>query len=294
MIAAPGVSVVVCTRCGERLSVPQLAVPGKPQQPPQAQFTQPRQPQPPPSYRPPPQPYAPAATGPGAGGGVGARPVVNGGPPPQYGRGPVPPQYSANGGVGGGAMGAAPPPSYTRAPAAPAAPAPAKMTPAQLFATVDTDRSGTINANELKQVLSDGGYHKFSNATTAMIMRMFDFEHTGVLSWPQFEALCGYLNAWRDMFNRADTDGSGGISYEELQRTLTAMGYALSAPTLSRMWLVYDEDKSGTLQFDEYIMLMAELKMTTAAFAQMDPRHTGRVTLDFNQFLQLLVKTKVL
>ena len=92
-------------------------------------------------------------------------------------------------------------------------------------------------------------------ATCAMIIRMFDFEGRNCLTLPQFEALCGYLNAWRDMFNKAGGDRCGAINFTELQTALKSMGYVLSPSTLSRMWLVYDEDRSGSLEFDEYIMV---------------------------------------
>ena len=154
-------------------------------------------------------------------------------------------------------------------------------------------------------------------ATCAMIIRMFDFEGRNCLTLPQFEALCGYLNAWRDMFNKAGGDRCGAINFTELQTALKSMGYVLSPSTLSRMWLVYDEDRSGSLEFDEYIMvrgihvcaagmpfgvglthvpaqLMAELKMTTTAFAKLDTARVGRITLDFNAYLQLMLQTKVL
>lgn len=112
-----------------------------------------------------------------------------------------------------------------------------------------------VSVHHVSPCLRTAGYHKFSLATTAMIIRMFDTSHHSVLTFAQFEALCGYLNAWRDMFRKADSDGSGAISYAELQGTLKGMGYVLSPTTLARMWLVYDEDKSGSLQFDEYIMV---------------------------------------
>lgn len=98
-------------------------------------------------------------------------------------------------------------------------------------------------------------YGKFSMGTTAMIIRMFGHSASATLTMSEFEQLCTYVNAWKDMFNETDSDHTRSISFQELSALLKRMGYTLSPQTLARVWLVYDDDRSGSLTFDEFIMV---------------------------------------
>ncbi len=64
-----------------------------------------------------------------------------------------------------------------------------------LFASVDANRSGTVDARELHHALSNGGYTAFSFKTTRLLMRMFDMDRSGSLGYREFETLLGQLGA---------------------------------------------------------------------------------------------------
>jgi hypothetical protein len=49
---------------------------------------------------------------------------------------------------------------------------------------------------------------------------------------------------------------------------------------------------SGTLAFDEYARLLAELTSLTSAFRRFDPSGTGNANLNYNQFLDLVFSTR--
>ena len=55
---------------------------------------------------------------------------------------------------------------------APPAPPAAGPSPYDLFALVDKDRSGNINAKELQEALSHGGWKKFPLRIAALMVQM--------------------------------------------------------------------------------------------------------------------------
>jgi peflin len=70
-----------------------------------------------------------------------------------------------------------------------------------------------------------------------MMIRMFDTDRDGTIGFQEFwyevkhavklliltfcSGLWGFLAAWRSLFDRFDTDGSGNISYDEFTNALS-------------------------------------------------------------------------
>lgn len=97
-----------------------------------------------------------------------------------------------------------------------------------VFQQVDKDRSGAINAAELKQCLSNGTWEPFNDETVRLMISMFDRSHRGQLGFEEFKSLWKYIEDWRQCFLSFDTDKSGYISKNELKQALTTFGYHLS------------------------------------------------------------------
>ena len=140
------------------------------------------------------------------------------------------------------------------------APQPQGVNTTQLFQAVDTDRSGNIDKGELQRALSQG-HLEFQERTSALLIRMFDTNHTGHIDFTQFNGLWNYLTQWKANFDGFDSDRSGTIDHGELTRALQMSGYQLSSTVVNSMLAKYDADRSGSISFDEYIQLQVELSI---------------------------------
>lgn len=157
-----------------------------------------------------------------------------------------------------------------------------------LFAAVDTDRSGAINAKELQAALSSGGF-VFNPRTCKMCIRMFDFDGNGTLSFHEFERLLATLQQWTALFQAADRDRSGKLSGPEVKKLLFDLGFtSLPDSTLEKVWRAYDDDASGVLSYDEVVLLLAQVAAMTSRFQQHDPSRVGAATLSYPQFIDLI------
>ena len=163
----------------------------------------------------------------------------------------------------------------------------------QLFIAVDTDRSGKIDKSELQQALSSGGYNQFQERTAVLLIKMHDTDGSGTIDQTEFVGLWTYLMQWKQSFNQFDTDGSGSIDHQELTTALNVCGYSLSPNVVNDLIQKYDADSSGAISFDEYIQLHVELQILTAAFKKRDVSRQGRITLDYQQFLSLILESRV-
>jgi len=64
------------------------------------------------------------------------------------------------------------------------------------------------------------------------------------------------LEEWRTIFNLFDVDGDQSITGEELGVVLRSMGQNPSEQELKEMISEMDEDDSGTVDFEEFVILM--------------------------------------
>lgn len=84
------------------------------------------------------------------------------------------------------------------------------------FNMVDKDRSGKINAAELKAALINGKGDNFSDAACSLMIGMFDHDRSGTIDIHEFEKLYAYINQWLSVFKSYDRDASGSIEEAEL------------------------------------------------------------------------------
>jgi hypothetical protein len=68
---------------------------------------------------------------------------------------------------------------------------------------------------------------------------------------------------------------SGKIDFREFSACLAAIGYRLADATVRRLFESYDEDRSGTMAFDEYVQAQAELTLFTNLFRVHDTAGRG-------------------
>ena len=243
--------------------------------------------------------YRPPTYGQPAPAGYGQPPAAYGQPPAGYGQPPAgygqPPAGYGQAGYGQAPAGYGQPPAgYGQAPAGYGggyAPPPAMGYPQQQqqqdpcrmwFDAVDQDRSGRINAQELQRALST--QIPFSIEVSAKMIRMFDRDLSGQISFIEFKQLFEFLNAMTSGFRARDRDGSGQLEGREVREALAASGYQLAEPTFQLMMRKFDRRQSGGLHLDEYIDLSVTLGTVRNVFAFYDKQRTGQITFNFDSF----------
>ncbi|KAF9273954.1 Alpha-1 3/1 6-mannosyltransferase alg-2 [Linnemannia elongata] len=96
------------------------------------------------------------------------------------------------------------------------------------------------------------------------------------------------LTSLRDWFDAVDTDHSGGLSCEELQRALmNGDGWTpFNVETVRMMMNMFDRDGSGSISFNEFIGLWNYIEKWKACFQNYDLDGSG--TIDAHELKQAL------
>lgn len=210
-------------------------------------------------------------------------------PPPQnYGFGPPPSQPVRN----------RPQPS-SRPPRSPNPPLavpdddPQQLFP--LFRAANTSHTGSLTEMELGSALVNGDFTSFHPKTVKMMIRMFDRNSSGTISFDEFVSLWRYLAAWRELFDRFDVDRSGRISLQEFENALLAFGYRLSQPFVTVLFTTFESkgrQRNGPahpakmgMSFDLFVQACISLRRMTDVFKRYDDDRDGYITVSFEEFL---------
>ena len=70
--------------------------------------------------------------------------------------------------------------------------------------------------------------------------------------------------ALREIFTSIDTHGTGTVSLGELEASLTKLGIAFNRATLAKCFDEIDADRSRSLSFDEFRVLVERWREMTA------------------------------
>eukprot|EP00013_Stygamoeba_regulata_P024652 CAMPEP_0177652378 /NCGR_PEP_ID=MMETSP0447-20121125/13089_1 /TAXON_ID=0 /ORGANISM="Stygamoeba regulata, Strain BSH-02190019" /LENGTH=164 /DNA_ID=CAMNT_0019155601 /DNA_START=134 /DNA_END=631 /DNA_ORIENTATION=+ len=120
------------------------------------------------------------------------------------------------------------------------------------FESMDEDHNGRIDAAELTHAFEKSGF----KCPAEVISKMLQYAGNGKdIDLAGFVRLSGYLDFMRTSFDRADADKNGAIDKQELGAALMDIGLTFSAAQLNALIDAADVDHSGTLSFDEYILL---------------------------------------
>ena len=134
----------------------------------------------------------------------------------------------------------------------------------ETFRALDENGDGELSRDELIE-----GYERIIKdrdravATVDQIIAQVDTEHTGVINYTNFiiatmnrDSLLSDENL-ENAFKAFDTDGSGGISIEELKNTLG--GSKIKDYVWTKLLDEVDGDGNGELDFDEFKLMMKGL-----------------------------------
>ncbi|KAK1258512.1 hypothetical protein QJS04_geneDACA011483 [Acorus gramineus] len=129
----------------------------------------------------------------------------------------------------------------------------------ELFKMIDTDNSGTITFEELKEGLRRVG-SELMESEIKSLMDAADIDNSGSIDYGEFLAATVHLNKMEreenliSAFSFFDKDGSGYITIDELQQACQDFG--LSDVHLDEMIREIDQDNDGQIDYGEFAAMM--------------------------------------
>jgi len=98
------------------------------------------------------------------------------------------------------------------------------------------------------------------------------------LNFGQFCSMLVFLKEMKSAFSKFDSNGSGSLNLPELSNAFASTGMQLPSELIMEIGQTFDRDKSGEIEFDEFVQMAAEwhdmLQERTRFLAQ----PTGRAT----------------
>lgn len=157
------------------------------------------------------------------------------------------------------------------------------------FEVVDRDRSGKINASELKAALINGKGEHFSDNACKLMIGMFDVDASGTIDVYEFEKLFAYINQWLQVFKTYDRDQSGHIEEQELTQAFSQMGFRFSTDFITFLIKKCDLQNHKQISVDQFIVLCVQIQRFTEAFRTRDSEQNGTITIGFEDFLSVAI-----
>ncbi|XP_028063106.1 LOW QUALITY PROTEIN: calcium-dependent protein kinase 17-like [Camellia sinensis] len=130
----------------------------------------------------------------------------------------------------------------------------------QMFKGIDTDNSGTITLEELKQGLAKQGT-KLSEYEVKQLMEAADADGNGTIDYDEFITATMHLNRMDreehlyTAFQYFDKDNSGYITIEELEQALVEFGMN-DGRDIKEIISEVDADNDGRINYDEFVAMM--------------------------------------
>ena len=124
-----------------------------------------------------------------------------------------------------------------------------------VFESIDTDKSGTISAQEFQQAC-----HELSICITQEELDFFlgsDASGDGKLNFQEFSQF--YVRRLEKAFKDIDADNSGEISVDELKGTFEKLGFPATEREVRAVLAEVDRDQSGTVDFIEFCTFFCSL-----------------------------------
>ncbi|BBN11599.1 hypothetical protein MPTK1_5g13250 [Marchantia polymorpha subsp. ruderalis] len=159
------------------------------------------------------------------------------------------------------------------------------------FDSVDVDRSGSINCEELQRALAVGNLH-FPSSVVNQMIKLYDTDLNGTMSFNEFISLHQFLTVVQDSF-QANLRNREQLSLNEVYNALTQAGFSLDQPAFYCACQSFDKERRGHFRLDNYMSLCIFLKSARNLFTSFDTSRAGAVTLDFNQFVYCAANMRI-
>ncbi|KAB2050341.1 hypothetical protein ES319_A13G239000v1 [Gossypium barbadense] len=130
----------------------------------------------------------------------------------------------------------------------------------EMFKAMDTDNSGTITLEELRQGLAKQGT-KLSEYEVKQLMEAADADGNGTIDYDEFITATMHMNRMDreehlyHAFQHFDKDNSGYITTEELEQALREYGINDSTD-IKQILSEVDADNDGRINYDEFVAMM--------------------------------------
>jgi len=154
------------------------------------------------------------------------------------------------------------------------------------FTTVDVDGNGRITATELQLALKNGNHTSFDISTVEMLMKLFDSDRSGTITFQEFQGIFKYVQDWAGVFVHVDRNKSGSIDVQELQSGLGQFGYNLTQPLVQSLIQKYAPD--GHVTLDRFMRICVVVK-SLHDYVQPRVNRDGLIHLNYEQTLELVL-----
>ncbi|KAI7743470.1 hypothetical protein M8C21_011321, partial [Ambrosia artemisiifolia] len=130
----------------------------------------------------------------------------------------------------------------------------------QMFKGMDTDNSGTITVEELKEGLSKQGT-KLTESEVKQLMEAADADGNGTIDYDEFITATMHMNRMDreehlyTAFQYFDKDNSGYITIEELEQAIREYGMN-DGRDIKEIVSEIDTDNDGRINYDEFVAMM--------------------------------------
>ncbi|KAM7479503.1 hypothetical protein LguiA_027716 [Lonicera macranthoides] len=151
------------------------------------------------------------------------------------------------------------------------------------FERVDSEKTGSITATQLKDALTVGNL-EFPISVVQQMIRMYDFDRNGTMSFGEFVALNKFLLKVQQAFSDLER-GCGFLVPDDVYKALIKVGFSLDSPAFYTVCESFDQNKNGRFRLDDFISLCIFVQSARNLFNSFDTSKQGRVTLDLNQFI---------
>ncbi|QCD78907.1 calcium-dependent protein kinase [Vigna unguiculata] len=148
----------------------------------------------------------------------------------------------------------------------------------EMFKGMDTDNSGTITIEELKQGLAKQGT-KLSEQEVKQLMEAADADGNGTIDYDEFITATMQMNRMNreehlyTAFQYFDKDNSGFITTEELEQALREFNMH-DGRDIKEILVEVDGDNDGLINYDEFVAMMRKGNTDAATRKRRDSNYT--------------------
>jgi len=149
----------------------------------------------------------------------------------------------------------------------------------KIFRSHDTDKSNSISTEELDAVLK-GCKYNFDKipSSSAWLISMIDNDGTKTLSEGEFIHFIGILDRNRKLYQAADAKKTNALSNAEVQEILNKQKYQFTDAQLKVLTPLVDNDSSGSMSCEEFLLLSVFLRFCKIHFILADADGGGDIS----------------